>query len=145
MNTAPKSAIALSATLLVLMGCGAKVLEVEPAALLEVRGIGAVIEETTVDPIYENTVQVINLLIMDVDASSFEEASAKASDLLQARGWFVSDRYLDYVEMESAKWDFTKVTIGPLSDLDGYGATMKNGIPPESAAYVLVDVTPVGP
>jgi hypothetical protein len=147
-----KSVLALLAVPLVFAGCGLlphKVIEVDPVALREISSIGTVVGQATIDPLYENTVQVINLLIMDVDASSFEEASARARGLLKERGWIVLSENLDTIKMESSEWEFIRVTIEPLEDLEGYGskaaAKIKDVVKsnsPKSDAYILIDVTP---
>jgi hypothetical protein len=120
-------------------------LEVEPGVLREVSSIGTVVAQTTADPIYDHTVQVINLLIMDVGASSFGDASAVARTALEGRGWVRSGAsFTDYISMESPRWAFTSLTISPIRDLADYGAEVADSVmkSPRADAYVLIDVTP---
>ncbi|MEV5892839.1 hypothetical protein [Nonomuraea fuscirosea] len=122
-------------------------LEVEPDALREVSSIGTVVAQTTMGPLYERTVQVTNILIMDVGASSFEDASAKARTALERRGWVESHASINgHVFMESPEWASTSLTIASVRDLAGFGPHMTDLInrSPGADAYVLTDVTPLG-
>ncbi|MEV5497502.1 hypothetical protein AB0M50_19095 [Nonomuraea fuscirosea] len=121
-------------------------LEVEPDAVREVSSIGTVVAQTTVDPFYERTVQVSNILIMDVGASSFKEASATARTALEGHGWVKSaEPITDHIYMESPEWAFTSLSIAPIQDLAGWGADVPDSVmkSPRADAYVLIDMTPL--
>ncbi|WP_156325598.1 hypothetical protein [Nonomuraea sp. SBT364] len=121
-------------------------IEVAPEALREVSGIGTIMAQTIVDPIYENTVQVCNILIMDMGASSFEEAAIKARTRLEERGWVLSGKpNYSSISMESPKWEFTRLSIKRVHSITNHGADVGKAVTsnaPRSASYVLIDVTP---
>ncbi|TDE47936.1 hypothetical protein E1295_22100 [Nonomuraea mesophila] len=122
-----------------------EMLEVEPGALREVSSIGTVVARNTVRLLDDHTVQVINLLIMDVGAPSFGNASAAARTALEGRGWVRSgSSYDDLIHMESPQWAFTSLTITPIRKLAGYGAEVADSVmkSPKADAYLLIDVTP---
>ncbi|MFI6637355.1 hypothetical protein ACIBI7_51460, partial [Nonomuraea fuscirosea] len=103
-------------------------------------------EITSVDPFYERTVQVSNILIMDVGASSFKEASATARTALERHGWVKSaEPITDHISMESPAWAFTSLRIAPIQDLAGWGADVPDSVmeSPRADAYVLIVMTPL--
>jgi hypothetical protein len=63
------------------------VLSVDPAAVEEVSGIGTVVARTEDDPMYENTILVLENMLIDVGASGGDEALEIARGRLEQRGW----------------------------------------------------------
>ncbi|SDK10630.1 hypothetical protein SAMN05421874_105142 [Nonomuraea maritima] len=103
-----RRAVVLAATIFGLgpfiVGCAPDVSQVPPGTLQEIRGIGSVQAESSLH-IHEDTIEVTNLFVIDVDGSSVEDAVDTAVDLLQARGWRSLGKHPDLVGMTSAKWD----------------------------------------
>ncbi|ACZ86076.1 hypothetical protein [Streptosporangium roseum] len=150
-----KSVLATLSALLILCGCGAqifpeKILEADPAAVSEVRGIGRVVTETTMELSYPGklfvrpAIQVENYVLMDVGASDFEKARATAHDRLQQRGWVTTGSGF---HMESAKWEQTSLSIESFKDYESYGSPLEPQIekklkddPARTDTYVMLQL-----
>ncbi|TYB62183.1 hypothetical protein FXF51_26030 [Nonomuraea sp. PA05] len=94
----------------------------DPAAVEEVRDIGTVFTRTMADPIYDNTIQVEDILIMDVGGSGVDEALDIARGRLAQRGWTVVGTSERLLVMESAKWKGTTLQAAGVERFDSYGA-----------------------
>ncbi|MFI7700344.1 hypothetical protein [Nonomuraea sp. NPDC049480] len=122
----------------------------DAGAVDEVRGIGRVVAQTTADPIYGDTIQIEDVLIMDVGAPSFEMAMDSARKLLERRGWTTMDKLVTYVSMKSTRWGGTSLTIDPFQKLASYSGSTQKRIaekvhiePTDQNKYILVVVTRV--
>ncbi|NJP91627.1 hypothetical protein HCN51_19550 [Nonomuraea sp. FMUSA5-5] len=123
-------------------------LEADAAAVREVSSIGDVIARTSQELQYERTVQVIQLLIVDVGASSFSEALDVTRDRLQRHGWVDNATSSDGFSMKSPKWKKIIVTATSLNTLEPYHAKSRPDITKaikESLVgphvYILIDIT----
>ena len=142
--------IALCMMLLV-AGCGSwfrKTIKVEVGAVNEVRSVGRVVAATTEDPMYEDTIQIDDVLLMDVGAASFELGMDHARKLLEQRGWTSTDERVDYVRMESTRWKDTSLTMQTYRKGDSYADSVQTRIegnvyvkPADRNKYVLVVIT----
>lgn len=149
-------ALAAMCALLAATGCGApwfeRTTKVDPAAVSEVRGIGKVVTQTMTDPIYEDTIQVVDILILDVAASGFEDALNTARQRLRQRGWVESVGGTDeYILMESSKWEGTTLTVGNIKKVETLGATLEPRVeralqsdPVKTGSYVVASLSSVG-
>ncbi|MFI9848511.1 hypothetical protein ACIHFD_66720 [Nonomuraea sp. NPDC051941] len=126
------------------------VIKVDPVAINEVRSIGRVVTRTTADPEYKRTVQVIEILVFDVNASDFTEALGVARGRLEQRGWSVVGSADAPIEMESNRWKGTTVRLGKLEDIDPLGARLEPEAEkalqadPAKSGYILVSLSSVG-
>jgi hypothetical protein len=146
--------LAALCVLLALAGCGTqwftRRIEVDTAAVDEVRGIGGVVAQTVADPVYEGTVEVTAILIMDVGAGRFKEAHDVALGRLRQRGWTIaSGGDADSALMKSAKWKDVILRIGRFRGFEEYGATLEPKIDKvlhsdssKSDTYVIVALSP---
>lgn len=136
------------------LGCGTQWLpnrlEVEAAAVHEVRNIGQVVTQTTEELEYSNTIQFTKILVVDVGKNTFSEALNSAHDRLRRLGWTDVDRGPNFIQMESAKWEKVVLTVGSLERLESFHAELKpeiakafknNAAGPHS--YLLVDLAKV--
>ncbi|GAA3444444.1 hypothetical protein [Planomonospora venezuelensis] len=134
-------------------GCGVRwiseTIDVDPAAISEVRGVGRKVAETTTSLIYEDVTQNISILILDVGASSFQEAANLTHGRLYQHGWIEKGRGIDSIHMKSARWKKTSLLIKPIESLEGYGVTQDPQVVKaleddsiQSAAYVVLAFTP---
>jgi hypothetical protein len=99
-------------------------LEVDPAAVREVSGVGAVIAQTTRELEYENTTQVNQVMIIDVGEEIFADALSLVQDRLQERGW-TEEESADVprqLNMRSTVWDKVYLRVGPPSLLGTFPA-----------------------
>jgi hypothetical protein len=87
------------------------VLSVDPAAVEEVSGIGTVVARTEDDPMYENTILVLENMLIDVGASGGDEALEIARGRLEQRGWKVVGSSYKVLFLESARWEGTSVNV----------------------------------
>ncbi|MGW4476574.1 hypothetical protein ACWENQ_43530 [Nonomuraea sp. NPDC004354] len=124
-------------------------LKADPAAVGEARSIGAVVAETTQVLRYENADQAIEVLIIDIGASSFREAIGAAKERLRQRGWKIKYDSDDLVSMESAKWKQTDLSIEPLQALKDYNVDSEPQIAStlraneaKSDTFAIVTLTP---
>lgn len=124
------------------------VIKVDPAAINEVSSVGRIVTRTTADPIYEQIVQVVEVLVVDVDASDFAEALSVARGRLQQRGWTVSSQDDVTVFMRSSRWSGTTARLGRLKDIDSLGAQLEPGEEKalqadtaKSRSYIVVSVS----
>lgn|GEM_PF-6879881 len=135
-----------------LCGCAAQwlqsKLEVDRAAVREVHRIGDVVAQTTAEYVYGNTVQVAEILIVDVGKTSFSEAIKTAEEGLLNEGWVVTRRSVDQVDMKSRKWEKVMLSVGPLELLEPYHAEMKPDVAQAVkdhkdgvGVYLLVDLS----
>lgn len=86
-------------------------LSVDPAAVEEVSGIGTVVARTKDDPMYENTILVLENMLIDVGASGGDEALEIARGRLEQRGWKVVGSSYKVLFLESARWEGTSVNV----------------------------------
>jgi hypothetical protein len=152
-----KRLLAIGFILAAVSGCGTlwffkstTVIKIDPAAVTDVRAIGRLVAQTTTDPYDQDTVQVVEILVLDVGASDFSEALTVARARLQQKGWNVSASGDIIVTMESSRWKGTTTRLGRLEDLESFGAEL----PPEakkalqtdtakSSSYVLASLSTV--
>ncbi|MEV7006651.1 hypothetical protein [Streptosporangium sp. NPDC051022] len=135
----------LSADLLV-AGCSAA-LQVNPAALDDVRGIGKVLGEVTTEGIWSNTKEVINKLAIDTGSANSREAINKAGDLLRKRKWVaVSQSTSEFMQMKSTVWDGVYLTIFPFdsSEIELYPEKAQEAIKKASAGSEALLAVSVG-
>lgn len=77
-----------------------------PTALDDVRRIGLVQAEGSVEVDIDDSTQVTNTFVIDVGAASANAATAKAARLLRERGWEIIGKERPwFVTMKSTKWD----------------------------------------
>ncbi|MGW4798817.1 hypothetical protein ACWEPC_41015 [Nonomuraea sp. NPDC004297] len=126
------------------------VIKADPAAINEIRSIGRVVTRTTADPQYKRTIQVIEILVFDLNASDFTEALSVARGRLEQRGWSVIGSADVPIEMESSRWKGTTVRLGKLEDVDSLGGILepetKKALQadPAKSGYILVSLSSVG-
>ncbi len=148
-----KCLLASLIVLFIIPGCGTqwfpKTIEADPDAISEVRGIGRKVAQTTTELVSENTTQKIDVLILDFGASDFINALSIAHDRLRQRGWVVTGRANDVINMKSKKWGQTSVVMKSLGSLQDYGVAQELQISKtlksdriESSAYVVLAITP---
>ncbi|WP_157248724.1 hypothetical protein [Nonomuraea typhae] len=127
-------------------GCGLfqVTFRAEAGAVREVSGIGRVVEKTFVDPIYRNTIQIDDILVMDVGASSHEEGMAVARDRLAKAGWVPGVEREQGISLDSARWKDTPLSVAPYEPeaVRSLGATTTT--PYDQGKYLLVVMTKVG-
>lgn len=138
-------------TLILASGCGSlfvTTIRVEEDAVDEVRSIGRIVAETTQDPIYRDTVQIDNILILDVGAPSFKRGVSIAESRLEKHGWEVDSKIPAFTDMKSTRWKDTSLTVRPYKKDDSYKYAIQNQIadkvnvePNEQNKYLLVIVT----
>ncbi|MCP2349886.1 hypothetical protein [Nonomuraea roseoviolacea] len=134
-----------------LAGCGSwlqKPIRVEEGALSEVLSVGRVVARTTEDPVYNNTVQIDDVLVMDVDASSFEVGMDVARRRLEQHGWAFSEKVATRTLMNSTRWKDTSLTIEPFRKGTSYAGSWQEYIahkvhvePNDQNGYLLVVVS----
>ncbi|MBT2233907.1 hypothetical protein [Nonomuraea sp. NEAU-A123] len=125
-------------------------IKVDPAVINEVRGLGRIVMRTTADPIYAQTVQVVEILVLDVGASDFTKALSVARGRLQQRGWSVSS-YTDVtVIMTSSRWSGTTAVLSRVDDIDSLGAQLEPGMekafqadPVKSGTYIVLSLSSI--
>ncbi|MFI6634743.1 hypothetical protein ACIBI7_38170 [Nonomuraea fuscirosea] len=147
---------AMLCLLVAVTGCDAawlpqKVIKVDPAAVDEVRSIGHVVAQTTVDPFYERTVQVNNVLVFDFNVSDFPQALREARGLLRKLGWSEISSVDGVVQMESDRWRNITAELGDIKAIDELGATLESKIEREiranslkSNSYLVISLSSVG-
>ncbi|MGP4102280.1 hypothetical protein [Nonomuraea sp. KM90] len=147
--------LAVLCILVAIPGCGASsfskdltVIKVAPAVVNEVGSIGRIVAQTTADPFYEGTVQVIEILVLDVGASNFLEALSVARSRLQQRGWSVSSYNDVTVIMTSSRWNGTTARFGRLADIGPLGAELEpktqqalQADPAKSDTYIVASLS----
>ncbi|GAA2897749.1 hypothetical protein [Nonomuraea rubra] len=150
-----KRLLAALCLLVAVSGCDAAwmpetVIKVDPGALAEVRSAGHVVTQTFTDPIYERTVQVVEILVVDMRAADFPEALDLARDQLKRLGWNEVSSGDVVVQMESSRWKGTTTRLGPVEDLESFGAQLEptaakalQADPKKWATYVLVSLSSV--
>lgn len=142
--------------LVVLSGCDAAWLpiteiKVDPAAIGEVRSVGRVVTRTFADPIYERTVQVIEILVIDVEASSLAEAAKTVRGRLEQQGWSTVGPTDLPIQMESSRWKGTTARLGHVEEIGSLGARLepsaekaRQADPAKWGSYVVVSLSSVG-
>lgn len=83
----------------------APVPRVPPAALDDVRRIGIVQAEDSIEDSYDDDVEITNTFVIDVGSASNNEAIDKAANLLGGRGWEILGKSQTGAAMKSAKWN----------------------------------------
>ncbi|MEU7746098.1 hypothetical protein [Nonomuraea sp. NPDC049158] len=78
--------------------------QVSPAALDDVRRIGIVQAEDSIEDGYDDDVEITNTFVIDVGSTSNKEAIDKTADLLSGRGWEILGKSPTGAAMKSAKW-----------------------------------------
>ncbi|MEV4808083.1 hypothetical protein AB0K18_49555 [Nonomuraea sp. NPDC049421] len=147
------SAVTAVCLALVTAGCAAfflpEELKVDPAAVEEVHDIGTVFTRTMADPIYGNTIQLEDILIMDVGGSGVDEALDIARERLAQRGWKVVGASERLLVMESAKWEGTTLQAAGVDRFESYGAERETEIlkeletdPAKADKYLVVSLSP---
>ncbi|MEV6159370.1 hypothetical protein AB0L53_54460 [Nonomuraea sp. NPDC052129] len=126
------------------------VIKVDPAVIKEVRSLGRIVARTTADPIYERTVQVVEILVLDVGPSNFAEALSVARRRLEQHGWSVGSNTDVTVIMTSSRWNGTTARLGRLEDIDALGAKLGPEVEKalqadseKSSAYVVASLSAV--
>lgn len=106
----------------ILLGSGCMLspstLRVPAAALDSVRGIGKVEAEISIENERNNSIQIENLLVIDVKASSDREALDKAVNFLSDRNWRITGENRPViVSLESTDWQNTNLTLRPFNPM----------------------------
>ncbi|MGP3959653.1 hypothetical protein ACTWPT_26950 [Nonomuraea sp. 3N208] len=122
-------------------------LEVDAAAVREVGAIGEIVARTTEELEYKKTIQVVDILIVDVGKNTFPEALDSARDQLQRRGWTNAYNSQDLIRMTSPKWEKVSLTAMSLNMLEPFHikkpeiakAFKENEAGPH--VYLLIDLT----
>ncbi|GAA3542413.1 hypothetical protein GCM10022419_023210 [Nonomuraea rosea] len=150
-----KRLLAALCLLVAVSGCDAAwlpetVIKVDPDALANVRSVGRVVTQTFADPIYERTVQVIEILVVDMRAADFPEALDLARDRLEQLGWNEVGPTDVPVQMESSRWKGTTTRLGSVEDLDSLGAQLEPAAekalqadPKKWETYIVVSLSSV--
>ncbi|MEV0829853.1 hypothetical protein [Nonomuraea rubra] len=106
-----------------LPGCGTSIrLEAGPVAVREASAVGTVMARTTQELLYENTVQVIHVMIVDVGEDNFADALSSVSDQLRERGWVENSVGPTHLDMSSTKWEEVHLRAGFPSLLPSFPA-----------------------
>jgi hypothetical protein len=120
-------------------------LRVDPAALENIRGIGKVWAEVSIENERNGRSQIENLLVIDVGAASGREALDKAADLLEGRNWMIdTENRPAIVLMESANWKDAHLVLYPFHPAyfedhpEVLGALEKASVKEESLVYLEV-------
>ncbi|MEU4410164.1 hypothetical protein AB0F88_37125 [Streptosporangium sp. NPDC023963] len=93
-------------------------LRVPAAALDSVREIGKVEAEISIENERNNSIQIENLLVIDVEASSDREALDKAVNFLSARNWRIAGENRPViVSLKSTDWQNTNLTLRPFNPM----------------------------
>jgi hypothetical protein len=80
--------------------------QVPPAALDEVRSIGLVQAESSVEVDIDDSAEFANTFVIDVGSASANAAIAKSADLLRERGWKILGKERPwFIMMKSTKWN----------------------------------------
>ncbi|MFG6200815.1 hypothetical protein [Nonomuraea sp. JJY05] len=80
--------------------------QVTPATLDEVRSIGLVQAEGSVDLGMDDSAEVTNTFVIDVGSASANAATAKSASLLRDRGWEIIGKERPwFVMMKSTRWN----------------------------------------
>ncbi|GAA4936284.1 hypothetical protein HD597_010376 [Nonomuraea thailandensis] len=150
-----KRLLAALCLLVTVSGCNAAwwpetVIKVDPGAVTEVRSVGRVVTQTFTDPMYERTVQVIEILVVDMQAADFPEALDLARDRLEQLGWKEVGSTDVMVQMESSRWKGTTTRLGSVEDLESLGAQLEPAAgealqadAKKWATYILVSLSSV--
>ncbi|MDX3100002.1 hypothetical protein [Nonomuraea angiospora] len=133
-------------------GCGLwfqKTIRVEAGAVDEVQSIGRVIAQTQDDPRFENTIQVDDILILDVGAQSSEEGMRVAQSRLEQRGWIPAGEGPTFKAMTSTRWKHTSLSLRSFMSDDSYGIEVRDlvdkevsGDQTDRSKYVIVVIAP---
>jgi hypothetical protein len=143
--------ITLCATLAV-SGCGLlhKTLEVDSAAVAEVRTIGKVVAQTKIEDTWKSTTQLDEFLLMDLGAVDYDAAHDKARDQLERLGW-QSTHTIDWTRMISTKWKHTVLKIDSFKRYESYGRPLEPQTekalmaePNRTNTYVILTLTRIG-
>nr|SBO91053.1 hypothetical protein BN4615_P567 [Nonomuraea gerenzanensis] len=112
--------------------------------------MGRVVTRTFVDPMYERTVQVIEVLVVDMRATGFLEALDLARTRLERLGWSEVGSTDVSVQMESSRWEGTTTTLDSVEELDALGARLEptagealRADPKKWANYIVVSLSSV--
>ncbi|MGW0806139.1 hypothetical protein [Nonomuraea sp. NPDC002799] len=147
--------LAVLCMLAAVSGCDAAwlpetVIKVDPGAISEVRSIGRVVTQTFTDPLYERTVQVIEILVIDMQAADFTEAVNLMQGRLERLGWSEVASTDMWVQMESSRWKGTTAGIGSVEELDSLGAQLEPATeealqadPEKWGSYIVVSLSSV--
>lgn len=126
-------------------------LSVDPAAVEEVSGIGTVVARTEDDPMYENTILVLENMLIDVGASGGDEALEIARGRLEQRGWKVVGSSYKVLFLESARWEGTSVNVTSVEQVRQVGPEPEGEIlqvmrsdPEKADEYLLVTMSSEG-
>ncbi|MEU6790306.1 hypothetical protein ABZ907_01290 [Nonomuraea wenchangensis] len=137
--------------LMLAAGCGSLFLHTvraEAEAVDEVRSIGRVVAQTTEDPQYRDTIQIDDILMLDMNATTFDTATDEACRLLERRGWVLTDKVPSHhLRMASTRWEDTSLTIYPFDQANSPNSLQQrvaeavNIAPMARNKYILVVVT----
>ncbi|MEV7007791.1 hypothetical protein [Streptosporangium sp. NPDC051022] len=121
---------------------------VDPAVLDEVRGIGRVLGEATVEGDYGAGAEVTDMLVIDVGGANGQEAADRADALLLEREWTVVARMPPHgTQMRSTIWDGVYLDFHPFypeedkSYPDEIAKVIEASAKPETLLIVSLDQT----
>ncbi|MGW2215988.1 hypothetical protein ACWCSD_13455 [Nonomuraea sp. NPDC001684] len=89
-------------------------LQADPAALAQVREIGRTVRQEQAELAHDGTIQVEDIVVLDLGAATFEEALRLAHDRLRRRGWQDDADGPDRLGMSSPAWKQASLTVGSL-------------------------------
>lgn len=86
-------------------------LQADPAALAQVREIGRTVRQEQAELAYGGTIQVEDVVVLDLGAATFEEALRLAHDRLRLRGWQDAGEGPNLLRMTSPTWKQASLTL----------------------------------
>ncbi|TDD16052.1 hypothetical protein [Nonomuraea diastatica] len=118
---------------------------VSPATLNEIRSIGLVQAESSVEVGSDDSVNVMNAFVIDVGSASANAATGKSARILRERGWeIIGKKRPWFVMMKSTKWDaFAAIESFEAVHLTSYPdiKSLKNkSVKTEASVIITVEV-----
>ncbi|MBP2703905.1 hypothetical protein JOL79_08805 [Microbispora sp. RL4-1S] len=119
---------------LVMGGCGyiPRRFEVDQVIISDLRETGTVLAETTYKDTWNGVISVTSVLIIDMGATSIDEAFKRAEKALRLRKWTqVAEQLPSWEQMESLRWKNVLLSISSLpffEDSGGGGSPIGDAI-----------------
>ncbi|MFI6920566.1 hypothetical protein ACIBIZ_11495 [Nonomuraea spiralis] len=89
----------------------------ETAAIDQVREIGETLAQANAELTYDGTVQVVDIVLLDVGTATSDEALEVAHNRLLQQGWRDRGTGPNLIQMTSPRWEQVALSIGPISRL----------------------------
>ena len=88
-------------------------IQASPENISEIRSIGKVVAETEESAHWKNTTQVWNILVINTEAVSIDDAMTTTISRLNGQGWKVVANQSDWTQMRSPRWGYALLTLWP--------------------------------